>query len=240
MKYSPKPVVKQKLNQKIMMQLLKSINNGEIKSGDRIPPEKELALKLNVSRTSLREALKAMEILGIVQSRVGRGTCIEDNLSRNVHNKTIEILSMLDIPLPLDILKAREILEIGIVNSAALNANNEDLKNIKDVLDKIKERIKREEKWLDLDFQFHLLLAESTHNSILTQLLNYLLNLDKMKVWELVTAIILAKPGQSQIYFDEHISIYNAIKGKNPEKALVAMMKHLKRVKHDISILNNK
>jgi len=125
-----------KVYMKIVEQIRDLIKEGRLKPGDKLPPEQILAEKFGTSRPSVREALSALEILGITESRGGKGNFIKDNLDTPLYEQKYRELE--EEESPFEILEARKAVETEIVGLAAKKATKEDIVSIRESLDKMK------------------------------------------------------------------------------------------------------
>src|SRR5271170_353700 len=161
-------------------QLISHVVNGTWKAGDRIPPERDLCQQFGIARTSLREALKAMELVGMLDSRVGDGTFVcprSEFLSRPL----LWAFTGTDHTELSDIMEARVLLERDLAGLAAERASQEELDAIDQALQLMSKRIAANEPVLDADMAFHLAIAQAAHNSVLGNAAQLLRNL--MKYW---------------------------------------------------------
>ncbi|MFA5536356.1 MAG: FadR/GntR family transcriptional regulator [Bacillota bacterium] len=234
MAFTPKPIEQLKTSQIIAKQLTKAIENGDLKPGDKLPAERILAQQLNVSRTSLREALRALEITGMINSRVGDGTFVSKTLPTNMYSAISEMISLLEEASADEIIEARKPFECQVVRLAAQRATSEDIKKLESIIQQMHEELRQGKDGLDKDKEFHLCIAEATHNRVFIQFMNDIVALMGAKIWNFVRDKILEQPGHSKSYFEEHRAIYLAIKERNPDKAHRAMEDHMNRVEKDI------
>ena len=127
------------------------IKNNELKPGDKLPPERELAEKLSISRNSLREAFRVLESRGLIKSKPGGGRFIRE-IRENDHNNTENIILSLEKSSILELLEAREMFEVKIAQIPAQRATSEDIELIKKALNnKIREGgIEDDKKWIQV------------------------------------------------------------------------------------------
>lgn len=153
-------------------QILETIKNGEYEAGSKLPGEREIAQLTGVSRNSVREALSALQIAGIVASKAGEGTYVTGSAVTKAGKKGLAHLIQEDVDL-LDIWKAREYMESTIISLSIIRATKEDLENIRGILDEMQEAVfaKDYEKYLAANVRFHLRIAEAAHNLPLSQAL---------------------------------------------------------------------
>src|SRR5690554_3631179 len=128
------PVKNTKVYEEVIEQIKFMITSGQLKKGEKLPPERELVEKFQVSRTSVREALRALQIIGLIESRQGGGNYIKDSFDDNL----IEPLSMMFVlqnSRNSEILELRRVLEVETARLAAKNISDEELTRLKEIID---------------------------------------------------------------------------------------------------------
>ena len=221
-----------KVYMKIVEQIRDLIKEGRLKPGDKLPPEQILAEKFGTSRPSVREALSALEILGITESRGGKGNFIKDNLNTSLYEQ--EFRELEEEESPFEILEARKAVETEIVGLAAKKATKEDIVSIRESLDKMKSAMTNIPGIMEFDREFHINIAKAAHNSLLFSMMTYLADLLKEKLWINLKEKSWSIPGRPQKYFEEHTEIFRAIKNKDSEDARKRMYDHLAGVEKDL------
>lgn len=212
----------------IVAEIEEMVLKGELKPGDRLPNEAELASLFKVSRGSLREALSALKAKGIIERRPGKGTYI-----RQINRS--ELLGLLatckrDEELFIDLLEVRELVESKVIELAIERATDEDLGRIEAALKRFPTKISENSlSVLDADLEFHLALALASHNEILFYLARTVNELLKD-----VREQTLLYPGRLQECQAEHKAIYDAIRARDSERALYALKQHLGKVKKEV------
>jgi GntR family transcriptional regulator, transcriptional repressor for pyruvate dehydrogenase complex len=189
-------------------QLISNVVNGAWKAGDLIPQERELCQQFGIARTSLREALKAMELIGMLESRVGQGTFIcprSEFLSRPL----LWAFTGTDHTELGELLEARVLLERDLAGLAAKRASEEEL-------------LASNTSVLESDMAFHFAVAKAAHNEVLAIAAQLLRNL--MKDWIQLKLLINTVPTAS---LKRHQAIYNALHSRNGEAARHLMWEHL-------------
>jgi GntR family transcriptional repressor for pyruvate dehydrogenase complex len=217
---------------KIVEQVRDLIKEGRLKPGDKLPPEQILAEKFGTSRPSVREALSALEILGITESRGGKGNYIKDNLNFPSYEQKFKELE--EEESPFEILEARKAVETEIVGLAAKKATKEDIVSIRESLDKMKSAMTNIPGIMEFDREFHINIAKAAHNSLLFSMMTYLADLLKEKLWINLKEKSWSIPGRPQKYFEEHTEIFNVIKNKDSKGARKRMYDHLAGVEKDL------
>jgi GntR family transcriptional regulator, transcriptional repressor for pyruvate dehydrogenase complex len=220
------PLVRTTIPAAAFEQIISYVVNGTWKAGDRIPPERELCQQLGIARTSLREALKAMELIGMLDSRVGDGTFVcprSEFLSRPL----LWAFTGTDHAELRDIMEAREFLERDLAGLAAERATQSEIKAIEKTLIEMREQIAKNESILGADMSFHLAVADAAHNEVLRNAVQLLRNL--MKQWLVLKLLIPQVPEKILM---QHEAIYQAIKKRDGSAARAKMWAHLEETAH--------
>ena len=221
-----------KVYMKIVEQVRDLIKEGRLKPGDKLPPEQILAEEFGTSRPSVREALSALEILEIIESRGGKGNFIKDNLNTPSYEQKYRELE--EEESPFELLEARKAVEIEIAELAAKKATQEDIDAIYEFLHKMEEAMNNIPKMMELDREFHMSIAKAAHNNLLFSMMTYLSNLLKEKLWVNMKEKTWNLPGYPQKYLKEHTEIFNAIKNKDSKNARKKVCYHLAGVEKDL------
>lgn len=215
-----------RLYESVIEQIMELIKNNELKPGDKLPPERELAEKLSISRGSLREAFRVLESRGFIKSKPGGGRYIRE-IRKNGHNDTENIILSLEKSSILELLEAREIFEVKIVELAAQRATVEDIKSIEEALNKMNEEDGlKDDKKTESDTEFHLAIASASHNFVFVNIIK--LHLDLLRDTREKTQRI---PGRREERWHEHQAILQAIKEHDTKKSGEAMLKHLRNIR---------
>jgi len=217
---------------KIVEQIMNLIKEGKLKPGEKLPPEQILAEKFGTSRPSVREALSALEILGITESRGGKGNFIRDNLGSPLYEQRFKELE--EEESPFELLEARKAVETEIVGLAAKKATRMEITTIQESLNKMKGAMANIPEIMEFDREFHINIARAAHNSLLFSMMTYLSDLLKEKLWINLKEKSWSIPGRPQKYFEEHTEIFNAIKNKDSKDARKRMYDHLASVEKDL------
>jgi len=210
-----------RLYESVMEQIMNLLKNKELKPGDQLPPERELAEKFSISRGSLREAFRVLESRGLIESKPGGGRFIRELKKDTIINAENIILSLEKSSI-LELLEAREMFEVKIAEVAAQRAIPEDIELIKKSLSNAKKEEKLDDKEMKRDTEFHIAVARATHNFVFINILKLHLDLlreTRGKTWQI--------SGRKKEQQQEHQNIFKAIKEHNSKKASEAMLKHL-------------
>jgi GntR family transcriptional repressor for pyruvate dehydrogenase complex len=215
------PIPRTTLTAAAFEQLIANVVDGSWKAGDRIPPERQLCQQFGIARTSLREALKAMELVGMLDSRVGDGTFVcprTEFLSRPL----LWAFTGTDHTELRDIMEARTIVEENLAGLAAERASDEHIAAIGAAVQAMRDSIARGDSILDADMSFHMAVATAAQNEVLRNSVQLLRNL--MRQW---IQYKLLMPDVSSTVLNRHVAVYKAILHHKPAAARMAMRRHL-------------
>lgn len=221
------PIQQNKAFLQIAKQIRDKVEEGHFKNGDRLPAERSLAESFGTSRATVREALRALEIIGLIDSRVGQGTFIKIASISDIDNLLIEIETQTS---PLEVFEARIALEPYLGKLAALNANQEDISFLDTC---IKEMITNQDKFTEFehwDGQFHQGIAQAAKNSLLIKFTTLINNVRMEKLWGSIKKRSLT-PDRIHVYHLEHQLILNSIKERDSTSAGEMVKKHILTVK---------
>ena len=220
------PLASQRLYQQAAGQIRELIRAGEYAAGDRLPPERELAKRLGISRPTVREAMIALEIAGVIAIRAGAGIFVSDELPRG----TQVPLPAIDAgPSPFDLLDARRLLECEIVERAARLATRSDLARIRATIRAMERDMAAGGDGRAADRQFHARIAEAARNGVLANLVDGL--------WEGMSTPLFhhlsdhtGLPSNQQMTIRDHRAIYDCLRRREVAGARAAMEAHLSHV----------
>lgn len=221
------------------------ICEGKYALNDRLPPERELAEQLNVSRSIVREAVIMLEIQGLVEVKQGSGVYIVqlpllDEFLEDSHGKqgTTLISSELEFG-PFELLQARQILESQIASFAALNITKQEIIKLRETIEEDKLNLGKQIEDYEADESFHLTIAEASQNSILVEIIKALWLLrNKSKMWAQLHKRILDQSYRTK-WIEDHEKILFALQRRDPEGAREAMWQHLENVKQTLFMLSD-
>ncbi|NLY74975.1 MAG: FadR family transcriptional regulator [Firmicutes bacterium] len=200
------PIQSKTVVQQIIDKITQSLIKGELKPGDRLPPEPELASQLGVSRTSLREALKTLSGLGVLNSRKRGGTFIATESSQSMINPLIFNL-IIEKGSTDDLFELRVLLEVDAIELAIKKATDDDLKLLAAELEEFEKSIPSGDLRLlaDLDFRFHLRVLQISNNSSFIKISKLIMQLFAYPIEEALKLI-----GPRQV-LENHRALYQAI-----------------------------
>jgi len=208
------------LSAEISRKLLDYLLSGILVPGDRIPSERELSRTLGVGRSSVRDALKPLTLLGIIDVRQGDGTYLRATESELLP-KAIEWGLLLGEQSALDLVEARRHIEEALARLAAGRRDEEDLAEMRDLLRRM-ELAGSDDEFIDADMEFHLRVAQAARNNVLAGILTNIRSL--IHVW--IRRVTYAADSRTASYA-EHVPIMEAVEAGDPDAAAAAMAAHL-------------
>jgi GntR family transcriptional regulator, transcriptional repressor for pyruvate dehydrogenase complex len=217
-----------RLYEQIVQQIEASVLDGTLKPGDQLPAERELAQRLGVSRTAVREAVKALREKGLVEAYSGRGTFVTNGTSqaaRQSFDLMVKIGQQEGSP---HLAELRLILEPGIAALAAERVKDEDVAAMREAVAVMDRSQKDPEAYIEADLDFHLALAEAVANPLILSLIDSIVGLlrqQRIKIFN-----VEGGPQRGQVH---HKRILEAIERRDPESARSAMRAHLEQVRQD-------
>jgi GntR family transcriptional repressor for pyruvate dehydrogenase complex len=218
----------ERLYEQIVQQIEQRILNGDLKIGDRLPPERELAEQFGVSRTAVREAIKALREKGLLQIQVGRGTFISNGTSQVVrHSFDLMMRSGRDNGLA-NLVEVREILEPEIAALAAVRAKEEHIDAMRQAVKTMDAALNDPDAFIEADLDFHLALADAAQNMLIPALIDSIVDLLREQRARIFR--VEGGPQRGQIH---HKRILDAVAQHDPETAREAMRVHLYQVRQD-------
>jgi GntR family transcriptional repressor for pyruvate dehydrogenase complex len=209
------PIKIKKIYEEIVEQLKDMISRGELKPGNKLPSERDMAESLGVSRASVREALTALEAIGILDIRPGEGTFVKETSVSETFEPLAMVLEVEQNP-EFQMMEVRRVLEPEMAALAALRATEDNLYKIEQILADMKNAASVS-KAVAGDLRFHFAIAEATHNSILVRIINTIADLMHNILREKREGLF-ASPGKGLEIINEHEAIFKAIGNRNPEK----------------------
>ncbi len=209
----------------ILLQIHEIVQRENLRPGDKLPSERELSDSLGAGRSTVREALRALELLGLIETRRGEGTF----LKHYRHNRLIDILGyfiLRDSKTKKDLVEMRKILEIEAVRLACKRATEKHFEEMEKILAIAWERVEKGEIPTEEDYQFHRVICRSSRNSVLHRIWAPLVEYS-----ESVRSSSLSREGRARIALEEHRDIMLAIREGDQETAVARMRAHLENSK---------
>jgi len=216
-----KPINKLALIDQIIEVISNLMLEDKLKPGDVLPSERRLSEMLEVSRNSVRQAIKALSVLGVLETRVGSRTYLNKSISKLFINP-FKFVSILHNIKAIELFETRKMIEVELVRLATKKATKKDIEKMNSILERSKDFIDKPKEFQYLEKDFHDAIFEASKNRLLTAMMDVINNLlfeRKRNTFLTIANVEKALEG--------HIKIFNAIKNKDLGKAEEAMLEHL-------------
>jgi GntR family transcriptional repressor for pyruvate dehydrogenase complex len=223
-------VTRPRLYEQLVEELIQFIEAESVGIGELLPPERELAEQLGVSRATLSQALVALEVLGVIDVHHGTGATV---ISRPSLATVIRGLREHSSRLP-DIIEARRTIEVRLAELAADRRTDEDMRLIDEALQSMADEIADGARGVNGDELFHGAVTAAAHSPVLAQMMGLI---HEMILESRIES--LGQPGRPQQSLKSHRTIAEAIRGRAPEAAASAMENHLRMVS-EVALLNER
>lgn len=210
----------------VAKRLLDYLTSGSIEPGTRLPPERQLAASLGIGRSAVREALAALEILGVVDVRPGSGTYLRGSTSELLP-ETLNWGLMLAAPRTKELIAVRSQLEIFAARLAAESITDTQMRQLGNHIEAMRSNLGDRTRFIEADLKFHLQIAQAADNQVLLDLLQSIRSL--LRVW---VERGLAREEEAQLALDEHNHVYEALKTRDPDAVEAAMRAHMMTAGH--------
>lgn len=218
-----KPIKKETVTETIVNQIKDLIERNCFEVGQQLPSERELTAQLGVSRPSVREAMKALQLMGIVEIRSGSGTYLREQSHLLANHFAVQ--NLLSKFTWLELTEARVVLESGLISIATEKAVEADIKALRQACDDMYKNAADPVRFLECDFAFHLIIAEASQNRFLVEMLSTTRDL----LLE-VNREVVKVAQQADRAMESHEKILKAITDRDKNRARRAMNEHLKTV----------
>ncbi|RJX27885.1 MAG: FadR family transcriptional regulator [Desulfurivibrio sp.] len=222
-----KPIRPKKLSEEIVEQIKTLITDGQLKPGEKIPSEREMAALLGVSRPSVREAIMVLETMGLLESRQGGGTYV-----RSLTDGTLAPLAamMEENPELLgELLEVRMGLECWAAYLAAKRATEAEIREIGASVEEMASQAQSGGWSSEVDSRFHYAITTATHNTMQLHVLNTIHGLFLATI-EVALTKLYSQPRYIEVLLGQHRAIYEAIAARDGDRARRAMADHLEWV----------
>jgi GntR family transcriptional repressor for pyruvate dehydrogenase complex len=221
-----KAVEKSTASRMVVEQILDSLKTGEFRTGEKLPSQMDLADMFRVGRSSVREAIKALDTMGYLEVIQGKGTFFKKDISSDDITLS-DLKTVLDSVNFSDLMKARVILECNAVELAAASADPIHIHGLQEAVKKLQESEEERGKFIKIDLAFHLALAEATNNIVIYEMMKLLL--EKVHNHHIVFFGISSEMRQETIVTANQILSY--IIKKEGKKGAACMRRHLNIIK---------
>lgn len=221
-----RPVSAGRISEIIVEQVRVLIRQGQLKPGDRLPPERDLCERFGVSRVTVREALRTLESSGLVQIRVGArgGAFVTAPSSDRVGEGLTDMLTLSALSAA-DVTEVRMVLEVGIVPIVCERATEQDLADLEEICARSEAALKSGEYSMQLSLEFHARVAEATHNPAVVMLVESFRDAIHMSLEQAREVA----PEMGDLGTREHERFIDAVRRRKPDAATKIMREHLTR-----------
>ncbi len=226
-------VEKSVLSDQIAQRILQTIQEKRLNPGDKLPPERELAAMMNVSRPALREALRGLSMMNIIEIRQGAGAYVT-TLDPAQLVEHLNFVFALDDSTILQLFDARKIVEVGLIELAAQRITDEDIRLLEENIDQAAHVADDLEAFLQADLELHMIIARIARNPILARFMESIHQLGIASRRR--TAMI---SGVTQRSTADHRHIVDALKRRDVAGARQAMLDHLANVETKLRTISN-
>ncbi len=222
------PVRITRLSEQIVEQIERQILQGDLRPGQQLPSERELAERFGASRTSVREAIRILREKGLVEVHPGRGTFVVNNHSQGIRQSLGWVLRANPTKGFTDLVEVRELLEPEIAALAAERATEKHIEALRQAISRMDASLDDAQAFIEADSDFHITLAEAAGNELLSLMLDTIVDL----LHELRLRIfhVPGGPQRGQYY---HRQILEAILDRDPQRARRCMRAHMQQVRED-------
>jgi GntR family transcriptional regulator, transcriptional repressor for pyruvate dehydrogenase complex len=212
-----KGIFREDLTVRLIASFKELLAQGVVRPGSRLPPERELAGRFGVSRASLRQALKVLEIMGVISQRIGDGTYVNETAAQ-IFMHPMQLLVLLDSISLEELFETRMMVEPELAARAAERAKSQDLASLRAALDKMKHAIDAETH-IEGDLAFHNAILEASGNRVCQRMFSVLQHalLNSME-----RTLLAPRTG-----LRSHYKIFKAIQARKPAQARALMLEHL-------------
>jgi GntR family transcriptional regulator, transcriptional repressor for pyruvate dehydrogenase complex len=217
-------VRKTKVYQGVARQIERQILDGVLRPGDKLPPERELAERFEVSRSAVRDAIRTLEMIGLLEPRHGEGTVVRD-LSPDSLVSPLASMLVRRHELVAELLDVRKMLEPPLAARAALRASEQEVADLEDILRRQRGKLLEGELAIEEDSEFHYAIAQAAKNSVVLKVLDVLMDLLRKTREQ-----SLQVQGRRRKSFAGHRRILAAIKRRDAAAAESAMRRHLEEI----------
>jgi GntR family transcriptional repressor for pyruvate dehydrogenase complex len=223
------PIHSNKVYEQIAEQIEQLILSGELRSGDRLPTERELAEQFQASRTAVREAMKTLAQKGLVDMRPGRGTIVIDDTSRAMRHSLDLMVRVRQSGNSASLVEVREIFEPEIAALAAARATEEHIFALQEAVNMMDATLNDADRYIAADNDFHRALAKATQNPFLLALVDSIVDLLSEQRKQIFS--VSGGSARGQVH---HKRLLDMMVCHDPEAAREAMRAHLRQVREDV------
>jgi GntR family transcriptional repressor for pyruvate dehydrogenase complex len=216
------PISRTTMSEDIIRMIFEMINSGKLKPGDKLPSERDLMEQLQVSRSPVREALRSLSIVGLLDTVPGGGTYVSKALAADFITEQLEWSRLLTEPEIVELIDVRDPLEIQAAGLAALRATAEDIARLREAIDRYLMAHDDASAAVEADHNFHQIIGEMTHNRLLVQLSQIIRD-----IWKKYHEEDRLQFSLSSTLNQDYLEVLAAIEDGDEIRARKAMEEHL-------------
>ncbi|MEO8393376.1 MAG: FadR/GntR family transcriptional regulator [Chloroflexota bacterium] len=220
-------VHREAISDQITDRVLSLIREQQLRPGDKLPPERELALLMGVSRATVREALRSLAMINVVELRHGSGSYVTSLEPKLLVENFALVFSLTDNSF-LQLIEAREVIEPGAMALAAQRITDEEIAQLEDILERSRECLQHPPPdFAQLDIEFHIKTAEFSRNVLLTRIMQAIAQMSIASSQRTAGESISVRTRRVERAIRMHQRILDALKAHDPELARQRMLEHL-------------
>ena len=227
-----KKISARKISDEIIEQFKELISKGELKPGDELPSEREMAESIGVSRPPLREALNALKTMGFVEIKPRSKIVIKSITGKSLEEPISQLIEN-DIEKVFELLEIRRALEGWVASLATVRATVEEIANLKQIITKDQKNFMEERDDAKTDADFHMAIAKASHNTLVTHLISTWYNL-LWKTQRMARKKIFRHKGNRQTISNQHLAIFKAIEAGDKDMASRTAREHVDFVDREL------
>jgi GntR family transcriptional repressor for pyruvate dehydrogenase complex len=210
--------------EQVLRQIQEQIATGRLKPGDKLPPERDLAERFRVSRSSVRDAIQALQVMRLVRSRQGGGTLVCEISAESLVSPLSQALAGRE-GLVAELIEARKMIEPPLAARAAENATEEEIARLEELLRRQAEKTRRGEPVIEEDSELHYTIALAARNSVVRRMVDLLMDLLRES-----RERGMQVPGRPARSLAGHTRVVAAIRRRDPRGAHAAMLRHIREI----------
>lgn len=219
------PIKPKKISEEIVKQLRGLIFSGKLQPGEKLPPERELAKSLNVSRPPLREALNTLQGMGIIEIQQGNRSFVRPITTRSIYDPLVSYSKESPQNI-LQVFEVRKYLDIGAVSLAAERATPKQIMKLEKLADQLEDALKKGRLGAKPDLDFHMEIVKITGNHVYHHLVSTVYDI-LQEEYRIAWGGIFNNPESKTVLLEQHKKIVSAIKMNNPQEGRRSAREHL-------------
>ena len=219
------PLQYKRFSDGIVEQIVDLIKEGKLNPGDILPSEREMANQLSVSRPPLREALKTLETMGFIEVQHRRRSVVKSLADSSLRDPLARAIGD-DVAMVVQFLEVRKTLESWAAGQASQLVTDKEIEQLEALYRELEKDVEKNELGVENDVRFHLTIYQATHNMVLSHIAFTLLSLYH-KTQRVTREVMFEGAINKQRLLQQHYTIFETIRDRNPEKATQAILDHL-------------